>query len=304
MDNIYDVIIIGAGPAGLAAAIYAGRSRMKAMLIEKAFEGGQLALTADIENYPGSHIGDTGPELIGRMVAQVEHFGVERAYDIIVDVELEGEIKTLKGAEKEYRASTIIIATGAFPKLIGCPGEKEFTGRGVSYCATCDGAFYRDLEVFVVGGGDSAVEEAIYLTRFAKKVTIVHRRDELRAARSIQEHARNNPKIEYLWDSVVEEIKGEHEVNSVSVRNVKTNEITDVKVDGIFVCIGLNPSSALFDDKIKMENGYIVADEMMQTNVEGVFVAGDIRVKPLRQVVTAVSDGAIAAMQVYKYLFE
>ena len=205
MSKVYDVIILGAGPGGLAAGLYAGRSRLSTLVIEKGQDGGQIAITDDIENYPGQMVeGESGPSLIARMTQQVEKFGAERVADTINAVDFSGEIKILKSAKNEYQAKNVIIATGAYARPIGCKGEAEFRGKGVSYCATCDANFFEDLEVFVVGGGDSAVEEAMYLTKFARKVTIIHRRDELRAAKSIQEKAFANPKIEFFWDSVEE----------------------------------------------------------------------------------------------------
>lgn len=308
--KVYDVIVIGAGPAGLSAGLYAGRAKLDTLIIEKQKYGGQIVITSEIENYPGGTEGETGPSLIERMVQQTEHFGCEKVFDTIQEVELEGDVKVLKGINDEYRAKTVIIAAGANPMPIGCQGEKELTGKGVSYCATCDAGFFEDFEVYVVGGGDSAVEEALYLTKFARKVTIIHRRDELRAAKSIQEKAFKNDKIEFMWDSVVEEIKGDGIVESMVVKNVKTGELTEVTADeedgtfGIFVFIGYKPQSALFEGKVDMERGYILTDADMKTNIPGVFAAGDIRAKSLRQVVTAAADGAIAAVQAGKYIEE
>lgn len=309
--KIYDIIIIGAGPAGLAAGLYAGRARMKTLIIEKQKNGGQIVITNEIENYPGCLDEETGPSLIDRMVKQTEKFGVDHVFDTITDCQLEGDIKVLKGLHDEYQAKAVIIAAGANPVPIGCPGEKELTGKGVSYCATCDAAFFEDFEVYVVGGGDSAVEEAMYLTKFARKVTIIHRRDELRAAKSIQEKAFANDKIDFMWNSVVEEIKGDGLVESMVIKNTKTGELTEVKADeedgtfGIFVFIGFKPSSELFKGKVAMdEKGYIITDPDMKTDIPGVFAAGDIREKSLRQVVTAAADGAIAAVQAGKYIEE
>ncbi len=309
--KIYDIIIIGAGPAGLAAGLYAGRARMDTLIIEKQKNGGQIVITNEIENYPGCNDEETGPSLIDRMVKQTEKFGVDHVFDTITDCELEGEVKVLKGLHDEYRAKTVIIAAGAHPIPIGCPGEKELSGKGVSYCATCDAAFFEDFEVYVVGGGDSAVEEAMYLTKFARKVTIIHRRDELRAAKSIQEKAFANEKIDFLWDTVVDEIKGDGMVESMVVKNTKTGETKEIVADeedgifGIFVFIGFTPNSDLFKGKVKMnDRGYIVTDDDMKTDIPGVFAAGDIRQKSLRQVVTAAADGAIAAVQAGKYIEE
>ena len=310
MSEIYDVIIIGEGPAGLAAGLYASRARLKTLIIEKEKAGGQIVTTDEVANYPGSVENASGPSLIARMVEQAKEFGAEKTFDTIKDVELEGKIKVLKGEKKEYQAKTVIIATGAKPRPIGCPGEKELIGRGVSYCATCDAAFFEDMEVFVVGGGDTAVEEGMYLTKFARKVTVIHRRDELRAAKSIQEKAFKNEKMNFMWDSVVEEVKGDGIVESMVVKNVKTGETTEIHADeddgtfGIFVFIGFTPATKLFEGKVKLERGYIPTDDNMKTNVPGVFAAGDCRVKSLRQVVTATSDGAIAAVQAEKYINE
>lgn len=308
MSKIYDTVIIGAGPAGLSAGLYAGRARLTTLIIEKSREGGQIVNTAEIANYPGSIDDESGPSLIDRMKHQAKQFGAETVYDTVQEVELDGAVKKIKCQGDTYRARTVILANGATPTLIGCPGEKDFTGRGVSYCATCDGAFFEDFEVYVVGGGDSAVEEAIYLTRFARKVTIIHRRNELRASKSIQEKAMANPKIAFLWDSVVKELKGEELLDTMIVENVKTGELTEIKADpedgmfGVFVFIGFKPATGLYEGKLDMDNHYILTDDNMHTNIPGVFAAGDMRSKILRQVVTATADGAIAATQAEKYL--
>ena len=309
MSKIYDVIILGGGPAGLTAGLYAGRSRLSTLIIEKGQDGGQIAITDEIENYPGQMVeGESGPSLISRMTEQAKKFGAERCADVIKSVELEGEVKKLTGLKGEYQAKCVIIATGAFPKPIGCENEGRFTGKGISFCATCDASFFEDFEVYVVGGGDSAVEEAMYLTKFARKVTIIHRRDELRAAKSIQEKAFANPKIAFMWDSVVVKVDGDDLLSSMTVKNVKTGELTVVEADeedglfGLFGFIGYNPNSKLFEGMLEMENGYIRTDDNMHTNIPGVFAAGDIRVKSLRQVVTAAADGAIAAMQAEHYI--
>ena len=307
---VYDVMIIGAGPAGLSAGLYAARARLKTLIVEKEAAGGQIATTDEVANYPGSIEHATGPSLVARMVQQAEEFGVEKVSDTVLSVDLIGDIKTVTCEKNEYKTKTVIIATGAVPKHIGCPGEKELTGRGVSYCATCDGAFFEDLEVFVVGGGDSAVEEAMYLTKFARKVTIVHRRDALRAAKSIQEKAFKNEKMAFMWDSVITEVKGDGILQSMTVKNVKTGEETEYIADeddgtfGIFVFVGYDPATKLFEGMVDMENGYIKTDDNMKTNIPGVFAAGDNRVKSLRQVVTATADGAIAATQAEKYIEE
>ena len=311
MSKIYDVIILGAGPAGLAAGLYAGRSCLSTLVIEKGKDGGQIAITDEIENYPGQSLGEeSGPSLIARMTAQVAKFGAERVSDVIKEVKLEGPVKTLIGNKGEYQAKAVILATGAFPRPIGCENEGKFVGKGISFCATCDANFFQDFEVFVVGGGDSAVEEAMYLTKCARKVTLIHRRNELRAAKSIQEKAFKNPKMNFMWDTVVEKVDGEELLDTMYCKNVKTGEVTVVKADpddglfGLFGFIGLLPNSKLFEGQIEMENGYIRTDDNMHTNIPGVFAAGAIREKSLRQVVTAAADGAIAAMQAEKYLAE
>ena len=309
MSKVYDVIILGGGPAGLTAGLYAGRSRLSTLIIEKGQDGGQIAITDEIENYPGQMVeGESGPSLIARMTEQAKKFGAERCSDVIKSVDLTGEVKKLVGNKGEYEAKCVIVATGAFPKPIGCENEGKFTGKGISFCATCDAAFFEDFEVYVVGGGDSAVEEAMYLTKFARKVTIIHRRDELRAAKSIQEKAFANPKIAFMWDSVVVKVDGDELLSTMTVKNTKTGELTEVKADeddglfGLFGFIGYNPNSQLFEGMLDMEHGYIKTDDNMHTSIPGVFAAGDIRVKSLRQVVTAAADGAIAAMQAEHYV--
>ncbi|PAB60792.1 thioredoxin-disulfide reductase [Anaeromicrobium sediminis] len=309
MQNLYDVVIVGAGPAGLAAGLYASRAKLKTLILEKGKVGGQIVTTNEVANYPGSIADATGPSLIARMVEQAEEFGAEKKIDSIVDVDFTGKVKVLKGEKEEYHAKAVIIATGAQPRKIGCKGEVELTGKGVSYCATCDADFFTDLEVFVIGGGDSAVEEAMYLTKFARKVTIVHRRDELRAAKSIQEKAFKNDKMEFMWDTTVDEIKGDGIIESIVFKNTKTGELTEYEAHeddgtfGVFPFIGFLPISELYKGKVKMnEGGYIMTDDDMNTDVDGVFAAGDIRVKSLRQVITAAADGAIAAVTAEKYI--
>ncbi|MGO5075443.1 thioredoxin-disulfide reductase [Clostridium sporogenes] len=309
MDNAYDLIIIGSGPAGLSAGLYAARARLKTLILERNKAGGQIVITDEVANYPGSIRNATGKTLVERMEEQVEEFGAERKKDNVKEVDFTGKIKIIKGEKEEYKAKSVIIATGAAPRHIGCKGENELIGKGVSYCATCDADFFTDLEVFVIGGGDSALEEALYLTKFSRKVTVVHRRDALRGAKSIQEKVFKNPKIEIMWDSVVEEIKGDGIVESAVFKNKKTGEITEYFADeddgtfGIFVFVGYLPINNLFKDIITMnEAGYIKTNDKMETNIEGVFAAGDIREKSLRQVVTAAADGAIAAVEAYKYV--
>lgn len=308
MDRIYDVIILGAGPAGLAAGIYAGRARLDTLIIEKLAPGGQIAITDEIENYPGGIEHETGPSLVKRMQEQAQKFGASIVRDSVLSAELEGAVKRVRCEGGEYFTKTVIIATGVVHKRIGCIGEKELTGKGVSYCATCDAAFFEGLEVYVVGGGDAAVEEALYLTKFARSVTMIHRRDQLRAAKSIQEKAFANEKMRFFWDTVVEELRGDGVLESMILRNVKTGERREIVADeedgafGVFVFVGFEPAGTLFEGRLEMNKGYLVTDDDMKTNVPGVFAAGDVRCKSLRQVVTAVSDGAIAATQAGRYI--
>lgn len=309
---LYDVVIIGAGPAGLSAGLYAARAKMTTLILEKEKPGGQIVTTEDVANYPGSMEEATGPLLVSRMVEQCEAFGAERKMEGVKSLELDGAIKkihTESGAVIE--AKTVIVATGASPRKIGCPGEEKLTGRGVSYCATCDADFFTDLEVYCVGGGDTALEEAMFLTKFAKKVHVIHRRDAFRAAKSIVEKAQNNPKIDYILDSEVVEIMGEGLVEGIKIKNVKTGEITEHLANeedgtfGVFCFVGYLPQTELFKESLTLDSqGYILTDENMKTNIPGVFAAGDVRQKLLRQVVTAVADGAIAAVMADKYIEE
>jgi len=307
--KVYDLIIIGAGPAGLSAGIYAGRALLDAVIIEKGQDGGQILQTSEIENYPGSLEEESGATLIERMTEQAKKFGVEKIYDTEKEVKLNGDIKEIICDRGTYYSKTLIISGGASAKSIGCPGEEEFLGRGISHCATCDAPFFRGLEVFVIGGGDAALEEALYLTKFARKVTVVHRRRVLRAAKTVQEKAFNNPKISFMYHTIVKEIKGDGIIDQMILENVKDGTVTEIKADpndgtfGIFVFIGYQPMTEMYQGKLAMtEKGYIITDENMKTNVPGVFAAGDIRDKSLRQVVTAAADGAIAAVQAEKYL--
>ncbi|CAB1248619.1 Thioredoxin reductase [Clostridiaceae bacterium BL-3] len=305
MEHIYDCIIIGGGPAGLSAGLYAARSKMDTLLIERAKYGGQITTTDELENYPGSIENCTGTSLSERMKNQALNFGVKFAKDEILDVDIEGVIKVLKSKKDVYRARTIIIATGANPRLSGFKNEKELRGRGISYCATCDADFFTDLDVAVVGGGDSAITEAIYLTKFAESVTVIHRRDALRATKSLQDRAFHNPKIKFIWNSIVEEAVGDEILEGLLIKNKITGETRNLKVDGCFVFVGYEPISQLFQGKVTMdEKGYIVTDEDMRTNISGVFAAGDIRKKSLRQVITAAADGAIAATTAESYIEE
>ena len=301
---MYDTIIIGAGPAGMTAALYAARSNLKVALIEGGLPGGQMNNTSDIENYPG-YANISGPELAEKMFEPLENLGVEHLYGFVKNIEDHGDVKKVITDDEEFETRTVIVATGSKHRLLGVPGEEELNSRGVSYCAVCDGAFFRDQDLLVVGGGDSAVEEAIFLTQFAKTVTIVHRRDELRAQKVLQDRAFANEKINFIWDSVVKEIKGENRVESVVIENVKTNQVTEHAFGGVFIYVGLDPVSDFTKDlQIQDEAGWIVTDDHMKTSVAGVFAVGDVRQKDLRQVTTAVGDGAIAGQESYKYITE
>ena len=301
---MYDTIIIGAGPAGMTAALYAARSNLKVALIEGGLPGGQMNNTSDIENYPG-YANISGPELAEKMFEPLENLGVEHLYGFVENIEDHGDVKKVITDNEEFETRTVIVATGSKHRLLGVPGEEELNSRGVSYCAVCDGAFFRDQDLLVVGGGDSAVEEAIFLTQFAKTVTIVHRRDELRAQKVLQDRAFANEKINFIWDSVVKEIKGENRVESVVIENVKTNQVSEHAFGGVFIYVGLDPVSDFTKDlQIQDESGWIVTDDHMKTRVAGVFAVGDVRQKDLRQVTTAVGDGAIAGQEAYKYITE
>jgi thioredoxin reductase (NADPH) len=305
VPTLYDCLIIGGGPAGLSAAIYASRGKLNTVVFERSKIGGQAAITDDIENYPGSVEEATGPKIVKRMREQAESFGTCFVMEEVKKVELSKKIKKVITTKGCYEGKTVIIATGAEHMKLNVPGEEEFIGKGVSYCATCDADFFTDLDVVVVGGGDSAVQEALYLTKFAKNVTIIHRRDKLRANKCLQDKAFKNPKIKFLWDSVVERIEGDGIVEKIIVRNVKTGELKEVKTDGVFIFIGMKPSTEIFKGLIEMdERGYILTDENMRTNIEGVFAAGDCRAKLLRQIVTAAADGAIAAVAAERYIEE
>lgn len=309
MEAIYDVIIVGAGPAGLSAGLYAARAKMKTLILEKDRTGGQIVGTDEVANYPGSIQNATGPTLVARMVEQAETFGAERIKAEVLGFELEGDVKTVKTQKGDFKAKSIILAMGAHSRKLGIPNEKELTGKGVSYCATCDAEFFTDLEVVVFGGGDTALEEAMFITKFARKVIIVHRRDTFRAAKSIVEKAQKNPKIEFIYNTAPTKFIGEGMVEGVELENLETGEVTVLKADvndglmGAFVFIGYLPETDLVKEMVTLDKtGYIVTDELMQTGIPGVFAAGDIRAKSLRQVVTATADGAIAAVQAEKYV--
>lgn len=296
-NNIYDCIIIGAGPAGLAAGLYAARGNLKTLILEKGIVGGQLQNTKEIENYPGmDHM--TGPEISDAMEAQTTRFGCELIKNsAVTKVDFDSQPKKIFCGDKEYLAQTIIIASGSEHRKLGAPGEDEFSGKGVSYCAVCDGAFFKNRALVVVGGGSSAVEEGNFLTTYASKVTLVHRRDELRAERILQDRFLKNPKTEIIWDTVVEKINGDMlGVTSVTLKNLKTNEVTEFPCEGVFIYVGLDPNTQFLDGKVKVDGaGKVISNEKMETNIPGVFVAGDIRNTPLKQAVTAASDGSLAA---------
>ncbi|KAF1304905.1 thioredoxin-disulfide reductase [Enterococcus sp. JM9B] len=302
---MYDVIVIGAGPAGMTAALYASRSNLSVLMIERGAPGGQMNNTAEIENYPGFD-SIMGPELAMKMYEGVSRFGTENAYGIVQDVVDHGAYKEVFTEDESYKGKTVIVATGCVHRKLGVAGEEEFAGRGVSYCAVCDGAFFRNKKLLVIGGGDSAVEEAIYLTQFASEVIIVHRREELRAQKIIQDRAFANEKISFMWNSVVEEIEGnEVVVTGAKIRNVKTNEVHEESANGIFIYVGLDPLSGPVKNLgVTNEAGWILTDDQMRTSIPGVFAIGDGREKTLRQITTAVGEGGIAGQQVFNYLEE
>ncbi|MEK3937377.1 thioredoxin-disulfide reductase [Sporosarcina sp. FSL W7-1349] len=304
-EKTYDVIIIGAGPAGMTAAVYTSRANLSTLMLERGMPGGQMANTEDIENYPGfEHI--LGPDLSTKMFEHAKKFGAEYAYGDVTEV-IDGDVyKTVKVGDTEYKAHAIIITTGAEYRKMGIPGESELTGRGVSYCAVCDGAFFRNKEIIVIGGGDSAVEEGAYLTRFANKVTIIHRRDELRAQKILQDRAFANEKIDFIWNSTVKKVnEKDGKIGSVTLVSTVDGSEQEFETDGMFVYIGMDPLTAPFSDLgILDANGYIETNEIMETAVPGIYAAGDVREKLLRQIVTATGDGSIAAQAVQKYVEE
>ncbi|WP_252504075.1 thioredoxin-disulfide reductase [Sporosarcina sp. Marseille-Q4943] len=304
-EKIYDVIIIGAGPAGMTAAVYTSRGSLSTLMLERGIPGGQMANTEEIENYPGFET-ILGPDLSTKMFEHAKAFGAEYAYGDVTEVIDEGNFKTIKAGNKEYKARAIIITTGAEYRKMGVPGEKELTGRGVSYCAVCDGAFFKGREIVVIGGGDSAVEEGGYLTRFANKVTIIHRRDELRAQKILQDRAFANEKIDFIWNSTVKQVnEKDGKIGSVTLVSTVDGTETVMDTEGMFVYIGMDPLTAPFKSLgILDEHGYIVTNEEMETKVPGIYAAGDVRQKTLRQVVTATGDGSIAAQACQKYIEE
>jgi thioredoxin reductase (NADPH) len=301
--KVYDVVIAGGGPAGLTAALYAGRSKLRTLLLEKMAFGGQIANTFSIENYPGFPDGISGADFSAAMEKQARKFGVEICLGEVRRLIPEGKIWAVGTEDGEWKSRAVIVATGLVAKKLGVPGETEMVGRGVSYCATCDGPFFQDEEIAIVGGGDSAVDEALYLTRFARRVTVIHRRDALRAEKIIQERAFQNRKIEFLWDTVVTKVVGESGVEELELQNVKTLETCRLKARGIFFYIGLTPHTAFLNGVVDLDDqGYVLTDEKMATSAPGVFAAGDVRHKSVRQVATAVGDGAVAAVTAERYI--
>jgi thioredoxin reductase (NADPH) len=299
----YELVIIGGGPAGLTAGLYAARGGLNVILIEKIVPGGQIIITDWIENYPGFPEGLSGPDLVQKMTEQVKRFDLSIENNEVVSVDFSEPVKKITLNDRTLTSHAIIIATGASPKKLGVPGEETFFGKGISSCATCDGPFFKDSIVAAVGGGDTAVQESLFLTKFAKKVYLIHRRDKLRAAAILQKRALANEKIEIIWDSVLTDISGLTHVENITVKNVKTGDKTQFSVDGCFIWVGTIPNAQFLGDSLKLdEYGFIIADLNMETSVPGVFAAGDVRNTPLRQVVTAVGDGAIAAISAENYI--
>jgi thioredoxin reductase (NADPH) len=302
-NDVKDVIIIGSGPAGLTAAVYAGRANLKPLMIEGFEAGGQLMQTTDVENYPGFIDGIMGPELMERMRKQAARFDAEFVTDDVTSVDFSQRPFTISTSDETYKARSVIISTGARAKMLGVAGEKELLGHGLSTCATCDGFFFKDRELLIVGGGDTAMEEAIFLTKFASKVTVVHRRDELRASKIMQQRAMDNPKIEFIWDTVITELVGDGKVAGAKVKNIKTGEESLIEAGGVFVAIGHTPNTSLFSDQLELDGGYIkTAGDTSETTVPGVFAAGDVVDYRYRQAVTAAGMGCQAAMDAERWL--
>ena len=302
-NDVKDVIIIGSGPAGLTAAVYAGRANLKPLMIEGFEAGGQLMQTTDVENYPGFIDGIMGPELMERMRKQAARFETEFLTDDVTSVDFSQRPFTINTADQTFKARSVIISTGAKAKMLGVPGEKELLGHGLSTCATCDGFFFKDHELLIVGGGDTAMEEAIFLTKFASKVTVVHRRDELRASKIMRWRAMDNPKIEFVWDTVITELVGDGKVAGAKVKNIKTGEESLVEAGGVFVAIGHTPNTSLFSDQLELDGGYIkTAGDTSETTVPGVFAAGDVVDYRYRQAVTAAGMGCEAAIDAERWL--
>ncbi len=298
------VVVLGSGPAGWTAALYAGRAGLRPLVVSGSQPGGQISLTTEVENYPGFPQGTTGPELAELIQKQAERFGARVVMDEVTQVDLaHGQPFHLKAHREEYEARAVVVATGASPKRLGVSGEEELIGRGVSYCATCDGFFFRGKDVVVVGGGDSALQEGLFLTRFANQVRVIHRRNELRAGEALKQQARANAKMSFVWDMVVEQILGQGKVEGVRLRNVKTGDTSDLTADGVFIYIGHFPNSDLFKGQLEMdERGYLIVDKSMMTSVPGVFAAGEVQDPVYRQVATSVGQGAAAGIMVERWL--
>jgi len=304
MEKVYDLIIIGSGPTGMTAAIYASRAMLDFVLFEKSFAGGQVVNTYEVDNYPGIK-NVSGFELTNMIREHVESFNVNTKSDEITEIQIDGDIKKVITNSNEYLAKTIILATGAKWTKLGVKGEEEFSGMGVSYCATCDGAFYKDKVTAVVGGGDVAVEDAIYLARICKKVYLIHRRDELRAVKVLQDELMKLENVEILWNHELQEIKGNEKISEINIINNKTKETTNLDVDGVFIGVGTTPNSELLKGKVDIdEKGFIIANEDCETNIPGIFAAGDVRKKSLRQIITGAADGAISVYAAERYLIE
>lgn len=305
MEHIYDMIIIGGGPAGYTAALYAGRAGLDTVLLERMSPGGQMALTGDIENYPGFEDGIDGFTLGMKMQKGAESFGAKTEYEEVTSVDFSDKIKKVETAGKTYLGKTVVISTGANPRELGIKGEQELTGKGVHYCAHCDGRFYKDKTVVVAGGGNSAAADALYLSRLAKKVYLIHRRDTLRATKIYHQPLLNAENVEFIWNSKVVDFIADDRLTGVRIKEVNTGEITERSCDGVFVSIGRRPATEFLSSSVKLDDkGYIVADESTKTNIDGVYAVGDVRTKALRQVVTAVADGAVAAYNAEEYLSE
>lgn len=305
MQHIYDMIIIGGGPAGYTAALYAARAGLDALVTERMSAGGQMALTGEIDNYPGFEEGIDGFTLGMKMQKGAERFGVKTEYTEVTSVDFSEKLKALETTNGTFNAKTVVIAAGANPRQLGVPLEREMTGKGVHYCAHCDGRFYKDKTVLVIGGGNSAAADALYLSHLAAKVFVVHRRDSLRAEKIFHEPLIQAENVKFLWNSTVSELIADDRITGVKVRDVKTQNITDIACDGVFVSIGRKPATEFLGDSVKLDSsGYVIADESTMTNVKGVFAAGDIRTKALRQIVTAAADGAVAVHYAEQYLAE
>lgn len=304
-ENRHQVVILGSGPAGLSAALYAARANLEPVVLTGMELGGQVSITHIVENYPGFPDGISGPELTELFQKQAERFGAKIVFDSATEVDLSARPFLIKGYNEEFLADSLIVATGATPRHLNIPGEKEFTGRGVSYCGTCDGYFFREKDVIVVGGGDSALEEGTFLTRYANSVTVVHRRDELRAGPYLQEKAMNNPKMDFVWDTVLTEIVGNGQVETALLQDKKTGDITERPIDGVFIFIGHLPNTGLYKGQLDLdEDGYIVVNQHFHTSIPGVFAAGEASNSHFRQVITSAGMGAGAAMEASRFLEE